>query len=294
MCRESRENKLKFYVLNSFTDTEFCGNPAAIFPDADHLDLQLMQKIARQMNLVETVFVQKPKSDGADCLFRYFTPEKELPIAGHPTIAGWACLAHTGFINLAERLSYIQETGVGNIEIQFQDSKIFASQKIVDIVHLSDFDLNDLLFFNLTEHDLIPGLPIVVINAGLKHLIFGVNSLAALMKIRTIPEQLQILCGKYGFTGCQIFCMETLDSAKTAHTRNLCPRYGLEDPACGNGNAALGAYFLKFINHQEYLHLVFEQGHIVNLPSVIEVNASSSKVTIGGHAKIMIEGHLYC
>ena len=91
---------------------------------------------------------------------------------------------------------------------------------------------------------------------------------------------------------------ETLAPAADLHTRNICPREGLEDPGCGVGNGALGAYLLK----QQYpdrmeLKLRAEQGQIVNMPCVIEIFARRSddgiRVSIGGHGRLMIRGELY-
>lgn len=283
--------KKRFYVFNSFTDQSFCGNPAGVVPDADDLTDQQMQSIARQLNLVETVFVTKPTSKEADCRFRYFMPEKELPIAGHPTIAGWAALKHIGF---ATKNDYVQETGAGNITIRFQDGKIFTSQKDADLKPISDFSEEDCSVFGLTKNDLMPDFPPATVDTGLGHIIFGVKSLDTLFKANFNPADLATLCKKYGMRECQIFCLETKQQGLSAHTRNLCPRYGLEDPACGNGNAALGSYFSEFIfPDKPNMLLSFEQGHIVNMPAIIEVLINPSGVMIGGNAKFMIEGDIH-
>jgi len=78
------ENK-NFLVVNAFAVRPFGGNPAGIFPHAEGLSDEEMQLIARQLNLVETVFVFRGTEPNVDRHLRYFTPLKELPIAGHPT-----------------------------------------------------------------------------------------------------------------------------------------------------------------------------------------------------------------
>lgn len=284
----------KFYVFNSFTDQRFCGNPAGVVPDADDLDDNAMQSIARQLNLVETVFVTKPKNIGAACRFHYFMPEKELPIAGHPTIAGWACLAHIGFPGLTQKDDYIQETDAGNIAIKLQGNKVFTSQKEAVVSLIDQFSAEDFMVFNLSPNDVAPNMPIAAIDAGLGHLIFAVKNLETLMKMKFVPDALGALCKRHGVRECQIFCLETNQGGLTAHTRNLCPRFGLEDPACGNGNAALGAYFSRFVSPEKTeMHLMFEQGHIVNMPAIIEVLVGPDGIMIGGNAKLMIEGEIH-
>lgn len=79
--------KLTIYQIDAFTDKLFAGNPAAVIPLDKWLDTQLMQKIALENNLSETVFIVT--SDKADCDFeiRWFTPELEINLCGHATLA---------------------------------------------------------------------------------------------------------------------------------------------------------------------------------------------------------------
>lgn len=88
--------KLPFYHVDVFTSERFGGNPLAVFLDADGLDGETMQKIAREMNLSETTFVCTPSSNEADARVRIFTPGRELPFAGHPTIGTAYVLQKTG------------------------------------------------------------------------------------------------------------------------------------------------------------------------------------------------------
>jgi trans-2,3-dihydro-3-hydroxyanthranilate isomerase len=78
--------KLPLYHVDVFTSERFGGNPLAVFLDADGLEAETMQKLAREMNLSETTFVCKASSDEATARVRIFTPGRELPFAGHPTI----------------------------------------------------------------------------------------------------------------------------------------------------------------------------------------------------------------
>jgi trans-2,3-dihydro-3-hydroxyanthranilate isomerase len=287
----------KFSVYNSFSNQAFCGNPAGVMPDADDLTSVQMQNIARQLNLVETVFILKPDKPDNFCKLRYFTPEKELPITGHPTIAAWSYLRDTGFLPKGQ-IDFLQETGAGIISTKIQNDKVYCSQKSPTI-RVIDKDLEDEIcnVLSLLPSDVDKNPPFAVVDAGLGHLIFGVKSLEALMKIRFIPENLKILCDKVGAREVQVFCAETYHNQYTAHTRNLSPRYGVEDPACGNGNAALGSYFAHFSDSKnEQKTYLFEQGHITNSPSLIEVlvkrDLEGLNIMIGGHAFHMLDGDM--
>jgi trans-2,3-dihydro-3-hydroxyanthranilate isomerase len=89
---------MNLHHVDVFTTERFGGNPLAVFVDADGLDAELMQSIAREMNLSETTFVQTTDVHGADYKVRIFTPGQELPFAGHPTIGTASVLYALGKI----------------------------------------------------------------------------------------------------------------------------------------------------------------------------------------------------
>src|SRR5215467_13713415 len=91
-----------FYQVDVFTDAAFGGNPLAVFPDADGLDTETMQRIAREMNLSETTFVWPASGPEADFRVRIFTPGDELPFAGHPVVGTHWLLANLGRVSLKE------------------------------------------------------------------------------------------------------------------------------------------------------------------------------------------------
>src|SRR5690242_11742761 len=116
----------RYYTLDVFTTTRFEGNPLAVFTDGDGLSDGLMQAIAREMNLSETVFVQKPTDDQALARLRIFTTQAELKLAGHPVIGTWFLLAELGVVPAQEGgVHVMQETGAGvlPVEIRFKDGR---------------------------------------------------------------------------------------------------------------------------------------------------------------------------
>src|SRR5215813_7937515 len=116
----------RFYTLDVFTTTRFEGNPLAVFTDGDGLSDDAMQAIAREMNLSETVFVQKPTDDRALARLRIFTTREELKLAGHPVIGTWFLLAELGVVPAQEGgVHILQQTGAGvlPVEIRFKDGR---------------------------------------------------------------------------------------------------------------------------------------------------------------------------
>src|SRR5437879_1874793 len=96
------QRAVKFYQADVFTNIVFGGNPVAVIPEAIGLTDREMQKISREMNLSETVFVLPPTSPAAEFRLRFFTPTQEIPFAGHPVIGAFYVLAHIGRIPLRE------------------------------------------------------------------------------------------------------------------------------------------------------------------------------------------------
>src|SRR5260221_10522610 len=116
----------RFHTLDVFTTNRFEGNPLAVFTDGDGLSDDQMQAIAREMNLAETVFVQKPTDDRALARLRIFTTNQELKLAGHPVVGTWFLLAELGVVPAQEGgVHVMQQTGAGilPVEIRFKDGR---------------------------------------------------------------------------------------------------------------------------------------------------------------------------
>src|SRR5579875_2711558 len=107
---QSTGMKLPLYHVDVFTSQRFGGNPLAVFLDADELDGETMQKIAREMNLSETTFVCKPGTNEANARVRIFTPGRELPFAGHPTLGTAFVLQRAG--RAPDELVFEMEAGL--------------------------------------------------------------------------------------------------------------------------------------------------------------------------------------
>lgn len=287
-------------VINSFSGENLTGNPAAVFFDSSGLDNNTLQNIAKQINLVETVFVYP--SYNADFLFRYFTPNKEVSLAGHPTIAAFMALVNSKKIDLSKKKIYQIETqnGIREVVIENVRNRVLVKMKQSSPKFISPI-INKKTIANtlgINEADIAFNLPIQTIDLGVKYLVIAVNSLNALMSVKRDIQLLQELCENLGVREVQIFTFDTYGENFDFHTRNLCPREGMEDPACGMGNAAVGAYLANnYYNKQKCIHLRAEQGTIVNMPCLIELFISKKEkdieLYIGGTGKKVVEGKFF-
>ena len=291
----------KFYVVNSFAEESFGGNPAAVFPDASGLSTATMQKIAKQLNLVETVFVTSLKNKKADFEFRYFTPRKEYPIAGHPTIASFVALVKAKIINVSNKEKYLIKTKKGIQEIIVKNPKepIVIMQQAKPSFHKIINDRKAVArILGIDARDIADNLPIQTVDTGLGHMIVPLKSMEALMRVKRNIEKLKNFCKKHNALEVQAFTFKTYSSAMDVHTRNISPHDPIEDPGCGVGNGALGAYLLKhYFKDKQNISLKAEQGHITNMPCVIEIYGSNTgkdiEVSIGGKGTVMIKGNFF-
>ena len=178
----------RFYTLDVFTTTRFQGNPLAVITDGDGLSDDQMMAIAREMNLSETVFVQKPTDDRALARLRIFTTKEELKLAGHPVIGTWFLLAELGVVPAQEGgVHVLQQTGAGvlPVEIRFKDGRpqrVTMTQKDASFKP-SKIDKKKLAAaLGLAAKDLDPNLPTQFVSTGIYNLMVPLRNRAALSR----------------------------------------------------------------------------------------------------------------
>ena len=306
----------QFLQFDVFTDRPFSGNPLAVFPEADEIDDEVMMKIAREMNLSETVFVLKPKSEEVLRRLRIFTPTREIPFAGHPIVGTWTALAQEGVVPVPDggtgwqRIFHEVGIGVLPVEIEFKDGRavqVVMTQGKFEVLHEID-DAHEQAevarALGLARDDLDESLPIQVITTGLPCLAVPIRSLADLRDCRVNTSLLADVYTRHGGTGCHAFTRETLEvGASRAHARFFAPADNIpEDPATGSACGALGGYLI----HHGALSLepengrykfVIEQGDFIHRPSRINLDVKGvagnvEEVKVGGPAVQVARGEI--
>ena len=306
----------RFLQFDVFTDRSFCGNPLAVFPDAEGIPDDQMGKIAREMNLSETVFVLKSQADEALRRLRIFTPAREIPFAGHPIVGTWAALAGLGVVPLPDggngwqRIFHEVGIGVLPVDIEFKDGQavqvVMTQGKFEVISEIDDphEQAEVARALGLAREDLDESLPIQVITTGLSCLAVPIRSLADLRDIRVDSTLLSDIYQRYGGTGCHAFTRETLEvGASRAHARFFAPADNIpEDPATGSACGALGGYLihhggLSLEPDEGRYKFVIEQGDFINRPSRINLNVKGQagnveEVKVGGSAVLVARGEV--
>ena len=278
--------EIEVYTLNVFTKTANGGNLAGVVLDADFLSSDEMQKIAKKIGFSETAFVQK--SNNADYKVIFFTPDGEVDLCGHATIAVFYLLADKGIIQAGE---YTQETKAGILKIEcMEDGVIYMNQcnpKFYEI--LDKKEIADTL--NIDADDIMDDLPIQIVSTGLKDILIPIKSLKTLCDIKPDFDKISHISKKYDVIGYHLFTLETKYDS-TAHCRNFAPLYDIpEEAATGTSNGALSCYLYKhgIILEKNIKSLVFEQGYSMKNPSSIladltVLNNEVVEVKVGGTA----------
>lgn len=282
--------KLKFWYIDVFTSEKFKGNPAAVFFEADGLDEKIMQKIANELNISETVFLQK-SSKKADYKARIFTPKRELPFAGHPTIA--ASFAFKKFYGISKE-KLIQECGAGLIEIEEKNSVIFVRQNDPQFAEISLSKKAAAEMFGVLESE-ISDQSFMKISTGIWWGVFMMNSSKAVSSAAPNYEQIIKLSQKENLVGVQIFAKT--EKNPEIHVRTFAPICGVfEDPVCGSGNGCVASYIAKnnLLKKSEY---VVTQGAEIGREGRVYASFEKSgndvkNIKIGGEAVKVLEGEI--
>ena len=296
--------RLKFHTLDVFTTERYCGNPLAVVLDADALDTSAMQRITREFNLSETVFVLKSAKPSHSAKLRIFTPGGEVPFAGHPTVGTAALLAElrapeTG----GERDALIVlEENIGTVRVGVRQRPGASAHAEFDAPKLPEpsggVPPNDVLAGAL---GLIPSeigfenhKPSAY-SAGLPYIFVPAQTLEAMARATVNPIH---WAAAFGAThAAYVYCRETVHAHSSFHARMFAPNMGVnEDPATGSAAAAFAAIILRFDSPRDGLHKkTIEQGFEMGRPSYIEVSLAVTQgkletVRIGGHAVRVSEG----
>jgi trans-2,3-dihydro-3-hydroxyanthranilate isomerase len=295
--------RLPFHVLDVFTATRFQGNPLAVVLDATGLDGARMQAIAKEFNLSETVFVTQPDRAEHAARLRIFTPGREVPFAGHPTVGTAVLLAELGGANgpsgSAEALLVLEEE-IGPVRVGVRlragrapFAEFDAPRLPVEVGTLPAIDsLAAALGLRTGEIGFENHRP-TRYSAGNAFAFIPVSSLEAIGKAQPSPQHWRALQGEGAF----LYCRQTVHTGSAFHARMFAAAYGVaEDPATGSAAAAFAAVIHRFDAPTDGIHKrIIEQGYEMGRASEIELSLTIAggrlaNARIGGHAVRVMQG----
>ncbi|HEX3686561.1 MAG TPA: PhzF family phenazine biosynthesis protein [Gaiellaceae bacterium] len=273
----------RYVVADVFTDTPLAGNPLAVFTDGRGLDDDEMQRLARELNLSETVFVLPPEA-GGHARIRIFTPAVELPFAGHPTLGSAFVLG--GPLQLVElRLETL--SGIVPVALEREGDRIVFGEMLQPLPKWAPYDDAEALLAALGVGR--SELPVEHYDNGAQFVYVGLGSVEELAALR--PDigallDLSGLLGAYCFAG----------EGTQWRSRMFAPGGGVtEDPATGS---AAGPFAVHLARHGRIAfgeEIEITQGVEIGRPSTLFARADGTaealeRVEVGGSAVIVARG----
>jgi trans-2,3-dihydro-3-hydroxyanthranilate isomerase len=301
--------RLHYHRVDVFTDRAFGGNPLAVFTNGRGLSAETMQAVAKEFNLSETTFVLPSDDPQCDWRVRIFTPSRELPMAGHPTVGTSFVLAREHMVKRVEgernEANLVLEEGVGPVPVRVDfdgDEPVYAemNQPLPAFgPRLSDRRAVAAML-SLEESDLEAGLPVEVVSCGVPFLYVPLRGLDAARRARPRAELIERAASDGVPPGVFVFTREVEQPGSTVHGRMFAPGMGVtEDPATGAASGPLGCYLVKYgvVAAGETTHVVSEQGLEMGRPSFVKIiirqrDGEFTAVHVGGRCHFMGEGFI--
>lgn len=280
--------KLAFRQVDVFTAVPFKGNPVAVVLDGETVSSDQMQSIAAWTNLSETTFVCAPTDQRADYRLRIFSPKRELPFAGHPTIgSAHAVLRHGLKPRVAGQL--VQECGKGFIDIKIDGERLLLALPEPQFREPTSSQLAAIADgLGVMTSDIQRGAIIDVGPVWFTVQIAGGDAVRALA-----PDMGKLAAlNPIGITGVNVFGLYPRGSDADLEVRSFAPADGTpEDPVCGSGNGCVAALVRRdgVLKVRTY---VASQGRCLGRDGQVTVEFDGSTIWLGGHAVTCVEGWL--
>lgn len=296
----------RFVTLDVFTRNPLAGNPLAVVLDAEGLDGEAMQRVAREFNLSETVFVLPPEDERHRARLRIFTPGRELPFAGHPTVGTAVLLALRDGAAGADARAFGLEEAVGVVSciVECDSERSGAARfrvprlpqvwgegrEVAEVAWALGLDPDEIGF---DRH--LPSRH----SAGVAFDLVPVRTRDAIARAKPNGEAFAKVFGDSEHPAAYVYTRETAAPEHQFHARMFAPSFGIgEDPATGSAAAAFAGALMQFEPLGDGEHsFVIEQGYEMGRPSEIALQLLIRKgaltlVEIGGGAVVVSEGTL--
>ncbi len=299
---------MKFYIVDVFANGKYQGNQLAVFEDFENrVSQEEMQQIAREINFAETTFI-KQNTDNQRFIVKIFTPEHEIPFAGHPSIGTsfviakfilpevqaqlTLALAHCDIeISIADP-DNIDTSIINMVQAQPEFRETFTHQEIADELGIEGLDLS---------------MPIQEISTGLPYIVIPMKDLKSIEKLKFSYATIQHFLEKRSkyrtnsrtghSTSLFFFTKETYETGSDYNTRMILLENGRvsEDAATGSANGCFLAYLLKY--ESANIRATVEQGFQMNRKSYIYLDGlfdnESYKIGVGGRSQLISQGVWY-
>jgi trans-2,3-dihydro-3-hydroxyanthranilate isomerase len=291
---------MQFYIVDVFAEEKYTGNQLAVIRGAERLSDQEMQHLAQEMNYSETTFIlgDTPRDGGYDV--RIFTPAREIPFAGHPTL-GTAYIIRQELIGQpVEQVNLNLAVGQIPVTIGYANGApdiLWMRQNPPDFGSVFD-PATVAAMLNIPVEEIDTRFPIQDVSTGLPFIITPLRSRAAIQQCQVNVAQYFQLVEESRAKAFLVFCAEPYQPENQLNVRVFTHYYNIpEDPATGSGNGGLAAYLVK---HRYFgaveIDIRAEQGYEINRPSLLYLRAKAGDegiaVSVGGRVVMIARGSL--
>jgi len=268
----------EYTLVDVFTDTKFGGNQLAVFTDGRGIAAETMQAVAKELAIAETTFVLPKEKDG-DHKVRIFTPGKELPFAGHPTVGT------TWVLNGGNDGTLRLELGVGTLTVTVKDRFGEMEQPLPKFgAELDSLETYRRLEGAIVGVETVAGMPpYQVVSCGNAFLMAPME-LRDVQRLSVNPAALQPVLDDVGAMGVYAFTvLDTVRPGSHVHGRMFPTGVGFsEDPATGSAAGPLGSYLVRYGLAKPGQAIVIEQGFEIGRPSILRARIDGSREKITG------------
>jgi trans-2,3-dihydro-3-hydroxyanthranilate isomerase len=289
---------LRFYIVDVFAESKYSGNQLAVFRDTAKLSTSQMQQIAQEMHFSETTFITSEQERNGGYDVRIFTPDFELPFAGHPTL-GTAYIIQTQILTVpATTMKLNLKLGQIPVTFSFSNGKpdlIWMLQQTPTFGRkFEPSQVSPILGLRPSEVD--ARFPVMEASTGVSFVIVPLKTLESVKKVqldRNASEKFLMATDSIGFL---VFSPETYLKDNHLNVRVLGPAPSIpEDPATGSGNGCLAAYLVqnRYFG-QDRVDVRVEQGYEIGRRSLLLLKAGmkdgSLEVNVGGRVQFIAGG----
>ncbi len=290
--------KHNFCIVDVFAEKKYAGNQLGVFRDAGGLTDDQMQQFAKEMNYSETTFVLSEQERDGGYDVRIFTPEYELPFAGHPTLGTAFAIQQEIIKKPVERV--VLNLKVGQIPVDFKykgaDVDVMWMKQIAPTFGQT-FDARTISqVLSLDEHDIDGKFPIQEVSTGTPFIMTPLRSLDAVKRARIHKDKYFDLIKDIQAKAILVVCAETYSRENDLNVRVFADYYGVaEDPATGSANGCLAGYLIKNRYFgKDRIDLRVEQGYEIGRPSLLYLKAEDKvdqiDVFVGGKVQMVARG----
>jgi trans-2,3-dihydro-3-hydroxyanthranilate isomerase len=290
--------KPTFYIVDVFAEEKYAGNQLAVFRGAKALSDAEMQRIAKEMNFSETTFILSDEKRKGGYDVRIFTPETELPFAGHPTLGTAYVIQHEIVKEPVDEV--VLNLKVGQIPVTFSYDGKHADilwMKQLNPVFDQTLDaglISEVLSLDLRDVD--ERFPVQEVSTGVPCIIVPLKTLDALKRARISRDRYFEFVKDTQAKTILIFCPKTYKKENDLNVRFFADYYGVpEDPATGSGNGCLAGYLVKHRYFgKDRINIRVEQGYEIGRPSLLLLKAEEKgeeiDVYVGGKVLMVAKG----